>query len=345
MGILKISWDRLARLSGNPLLTFDWCYTCYSTIHSEDEPYVLVVSDGDEIVAIAPLVRIRYALRSRLEIVGTKALYEPSGLLASSSIALTYLLRTLLQLRLPLILLRLQDQDTIQDIIKNLNSRRSFIILRPAAPSVSLSLVCNWEDLEAQLSSTRKYDFKRKLRRAEKLGTVEFQEHVPCVNEMDAYFDIAMDVEHDSWKGRKGSSLRANQRLQCFFRAFLLLNCDARQVRFFFLKVGDCIAAMQITIEANESCWVLKQGFRQSQATISPGMLLSQMAIRSCLERGLSTYEFLGSEENWQNAWPIRHRRYLTIISIPYSISGAFEMIAAVASRIRNRLSSIGATI
>jgi CelD/BcsL family acetyltransferase involved in cellulose biosynthesis len=151
------------------------------------------------------------------------------------------------------------------------------------------------------------------------------------------YLDIAMDVEHESWKGPARSSLRANHRLQSFFRQFLLRSCEERKVRFYFLKIGENVAAMQIAIDTNGSCWVLKQGYRESLARFSPGILLSHMAIRSCLERGLSTYEFLGSEENWQSTWPIQRRQYQTILAIPYSIAGAIELIAAISSRVRRK--------
>ena len=334
---LKLAWDRLADQAGNPLLNFDWCYACYSTVHLKDTAFALIAYDHGEIVAVAPMVHVRYPGRSRLEIVGTMALFEPSGLLASSRDALAYLLNVLLDSRLPLCLLRIQEQDPVHDVVRRLGPRRFFAFSRPSAPSASLDLECTWDDLERQLSSNRRYDLKRKLRRAEAIGEVALQEHTPNADDMEAYFDIAMAVEHESWKGQAGSSLRANHKLQDFFRQFLLMSCEDRKVRFYFLKVGDTVAAMQISLETPGSCCVLKQGYRESYARISPGILLSHMVIRSCLERGLSTYEFLGSEEDWQSIWPIQHRQFVTILAIPYSIAGARELIAAISSRMRKK--------
>lgn len=333
--ILQDSWNRLAQLTQNPLVTFDWCYACYSTVHAKDDVLTVVVSDDQEIVAIAPMVCRRLAGRMRIEVVGTTALYEPAGLLASSKNAMLYLVNTLIAMRLPICLLRMQDQDPVHDVIRELGRSRSIAVWRPSASTATVDLDCTWDHLLQQLSTNRRYDLQRKLKRAEVLGPVALREHAPDESEVDHYFDIALDVEHDSWKGEAGSSLRANLRLQNFFRQFLQLSCKERKARFYFLEVGKTIAAMQITVETDNSCLVLKQGYRASQSRLSPGILLSHMAIKSCLERGLSSYEFLGAEEQWQSSWPIRRTHYRTIVVIPYSIAGVMESIAAISSRFR----------
>lgn len=43
-------------------------------------------------------------------------------------------------------------------------------------------------------------------------------------------------------------------------------------------------------------------------AKCSPGTQLAQDTIEYSVRQGLSRYEFLGSEEAWQHAWPVERR-------------------------------------
>jgi CelD/BcsL family acetyltransferase involved in cellulose biosynthesis len=338
---LRKAWDRLATRLRTPLLGFDWFHACATTIHADDPLRVIVVYDGEEVAAIAPLAVVSgRAGNSRLEVLGTSKLYEPSGLLYSSTESLAYLLHTALRSRLPLCLLRIPAPDQSRDIAERLSARQGLSIVRDSAPAAFLELGKSWEGLLASLSSNRRYDFKRKRKRAEALGPVTIEDIRPARDEFAQLFQRAVAIEHASWKGENGSSLQANAGLRRFFETYLSAACDRSECRFFFLNAGDECIAMQIVIEAHGACWVLKQGYRETHARLSPGVQLAHESLRCCIESELERFEFLGSEEDWQSSWPVERHAFSTLLVIPYSVDGARELCGAFVSAARRKSSS-----
>ncbi len=337
---LKEAWDRLAAQAHNPLLRFDWFWSCARTIHAEDALRIVVVYAGDEVAAVAPLVVPRARGNPRLEIIGTSRLYEPSGFLYASPEALAYLLKAILQLRLPLVLLRVPAADQARDIVDRLGPLQGLKIVRDSAPSAFLELGNSWEGLVAGLSSNRRYDFKRKRKRAEAVGAVGVEDIRPSAAEFAGCFERAVAIEHASWKGASGSSLRADAGLRQFFEDYLGAACERGECRFFFLNIGDESVAMQIVVEAEGACWVLKQGYRDDYARFSPGVQLVHESLRCCIESGVERFEFLGSEEGWQSSWPIERHTFSMVLVIPYSVAGTRELFGAVISAVRRRSSS-----
>ena len=337
---LKEGWDRLAAATHNPLLRFDWFWSCATTIHADDALRIVVVYDGEEVAAVAPLVISSAHARPRLEIIGTSRLYEPSGLLYASEAALAYLLRTTMRLRLPLLLLRVPWHDQTHQIVDRLSPLQGLKIVRETAAAAFLDLGSSWEELVAGLSSNRRYDFKRKRKRASADGAVSVDDVRPSGGEFAQYFAKAVAIEHASWKGGNGSSLQADPGLRRFFEHYLGAACERGECRFFFLNVGDESIAMQIAIETDGACWVLKQGYREDYARLSPGVQLAHESLRCCIDSGLQRFEFLGSEEGWQSSWPIERHAFGMVLVIPYSVAGMRELFGAVVSAVRGKLSS-----
>jgi CelD/BcsL family acetyltransferase involved in cellulose biosynthesis len=334
---LKRAWDNLAASTRNPLLAFDWFYSCATTIHADDALSVIVVYEDEDVRAIAPLVAVVHAGNRRLEILGTKNLYEPCGLLYSSTESLAYLMRVARSQGLPLCLLRIPTDRQSHDIASLWGPWQGLKIVRDSAPAAYLELGDSWEDLMASLSSNRRYDFKRKRKRAEEIGPVTVEDIRPGKADFPRYFAKAVAIEHASWKGENGSSLQANAGLRHFFEVYLQAACDRGECRFFFLRVGDEAVAMQIAIETYEACWVLKQGYMEDYARLSPGVQLAHYSLRCCIESGLQRFEFLGSEEGWQSSWPIERHALGMLLLIPYSVAGFRELYNAALSVMRRR--------
>ena len=60
--------------------------------------------------------------------------------------------------------------------------------------------------------------------------------------------------------------------------------------------------------------------------------------IRYSVQQGLTRYEFLGSEESWQEAWPIERYPYFTLLVYPYSLRGLLGLLGFSIRFARTRL-------
>jgi len=74
---IATQWNRLGQRSGNPVGLHSWAVAS-AAAHGATRPLsVVVVEEGSEIVALAPLAR-RGGARARLELLGLHQIYEPT---------------------------------------------------------------------------------------------------------------------------------------------------------------------------------------------------------------------------------------------------------------------------
>jgi len=335
---LARSWNSLAARFGTPLLGFDWFHTCATTIHANDELRVVVVSRNGIVVAIAPLFIQKERGFHRLEILGVSSLYEPAGLLYEDESALSNLLHVLIHLGLPISLERIPETDLLRSVAAKIGMKDGVSLVRRSAPSAFLEIDQDWDAFLARLSSSRRYDLKRKQRKASQKGEVVIEYTNPTEGEFDKLFDMALRIEDGSWKRSNGSSLLRKPHLLQFFERISRKACESGNLRIFFLTIDSIPAAMHLAILANSALWVLKLGYRSEFAQYSPGIALSHASISYSFDNELERYEFLGSEEPWQNSWPITRHSYCTILIFPRSRAGVFGLVSLLIERLAKML-------
>lgn len=321
---LRDDWNILAKLTGNLLLTFEWVDSCLQQLHSDATPNFLVVSsDQGETCAIAPLVLVRRDNSTWLDIPGFNDLHEPVGLLYRDKAALLALFDAISRQPYPVSINRLwlnSEQDlTISPPTANIHG---FWVSPGCRPSRYLKIQSSFDSFLSSLSSRRRYDYNRALRRAAKRGEVRHVMEQPDSHSLEPLFTLAMQIEDRSWKGREGSSLSKNKRLSRFFSTYLARPEVLPWVRVFFLYVGEKAVAMQICIEHEERLWLLKIGYDEDFQKCSPGLILMMEAVRYSFESGHTNIEFLGSSEPWLSLWSKQEREYLNLTHYPLTFSG-----------------------
>jgi CelD/BcsL family acetyltransferase involved in cellulose biosynthesis len=95
-----------------------------------------------------------------------------------------------------------------------------------------------------------------------------------------------------------------------------------------FLRIGDRIAAAQLAVESDERFWLLKIGYDEAFARYSPGNLLMRETVRYAANRGLLSYEFLGTPEQWTRMWTDRIRACVSIRAYPARPWGVAALVA-----------------
>src|SRR3989454_167719 len=112
-------------------------------------------------------------------------------------------------------------------------------------------------------------------------------------------------VEAAGWKGRTGSALLSDPHRRQFYEKYATIASEKGILRLSFIRIGGEVAATQIAVESGGRFWLLKVGYDERFARCSPGHLLMVETLRYAAERGLRTFEFLGSAEPWTQVWRI----------------------------------------
>ena len=337
-GYIREAWNKLAETRQLFLLTYDWFYCCAVAFHKADKIFVVCVFEDNNLIAVAPMYRsIKNDQKHLLQIIGSRRLYEPSGLLYKDTDALNTLLNACKATGYPLFLSRCYDAATLHASIQSdLKPGITFNI--PSIESQYINLTEDFSSFETGLSSRRRYDIRRALRRAQQMGECSFKIDRICPDDLATSLNQAFEVENASWKSDNRSSVALNSDLSEFFSClFETISADQKAV-VGFMHIDQRPVASVLAVVHENGMYILKIGYHRDYSKCSPGILLMHQMIDFAYSLRLSKFEFLGSRENWVNLWKPELRRYSSFLFYPLSYRGLKGFIIDISYRLRRKL-------
>ncbi|MGE0465640.1 MAG: GNAT family N-acetyltransferase [Steroidobacteraceae bacterium] len=331
------AWDALPQARANPLLGSRW-FAAAARLHPDDALYVVTIETGTRLVAVAPLTQSRRNLVNRLEFIGARTLNEPSGLLAESPSHLMQLCDELTGLRRPLLLQRIPVDSNVESRLRQCARGKGRLFIARSAPCHRVDITGNWADYLATRSSQVRSGMRRKRAILGKTGTVSVDTRRPQPGELPSVFDEALDIEADGWKGSGHSSMRSNDALRGFVVELARRFAETGELQISFLRAGQRAVAMCLLLEFDRRLWEIKIGYRDSARRASPGRLLLWETLRGAFEKGLRSYEFLGSGDSQQPDWATSSQELHTLVYYPYSFAGIVALVMDVMSHLLRRL-------
>ena len=89
-----------------------------------------------------------------------------------------------------------------------------------------------------------------------------------------------LHVEASGWKARRGTAIVANPRTDRLYRSFATRAAARGQLRLALPRDLGCVVG--------DTGFLLKTGFDESYARLSPGLMLRGEVLRTCVEEGLT---------------------------------------------------------
>lgn len=309
-------WDDLNRQQTIPLWNAAWSqaaanHLCGTRIK------LLHVRHGERLDGVLPLVKTRMSGLPCLQLPGAVWLYEPFTPAATAE-ALSELVTTLRHQPYPVLLHRIPTDHPIWQTSHSPT---------PIGPSSSawVNTAQPWEDYWQSVSSRRRSDVRRYARKTK--GEITLQYESPTENEAGDALARFATMEHQGWKGERGSSLEANPRMYAFFLNLAQTMAQTGELRVFTLCVDDTPIAMQWVLYRARRYWVLKIAYDEAWRSCAPGILLTLRIIEhACGESDVDAYEFLGADEPWIHPWASGERRYANALICPRSPWGLFAL-------------------
>lgn len=330
------AWDALPQARANPLLASRWVGAA-ARLHPDDALRVVTIETGSRLVAAAPLALSRRNLVNRLEFIGAGTLNEPAGLLAESASDLGQLCDALTGLRLPLLLQRIPVDSGVAPLLRQCARGRGWVLIARSAPCHRVDIAGSWADYLAARSSQVRSGMRRKRAMLEQSGAVTVDARRPQPAELPPVFDEALDVEADGWKGSGHSSMRSNDSLRGFVADLARRFAETGELRISFLRAGERAVAMCLLLECDRRLWEIKIGYRESASRASPGRLLLWETLRGAFEKGLRSYEFLGSGDRQQPDWATSSQALHTLVYYPYGLAGLMALAMDAMSHLLRR--------
>jgi CelD/BcsL family acetyltransferase involved in cellulose biosynthesis len=339
LSIYANEWNRLALAVPSPLLTYDWVLSAVEAFHSQDDLSICIFNKGPHIRAIVPLVSQKIGMRRYLRLIGVEQLGEPCGILHDKTIAFKEIIRTLESRRLPLYLERIPERQVKTACsLRPSISAKGIRFSKPTNATRYLPIKSDWISFWNSLPSKRRNDIRRARKKAEAHGRLESSINIPTEQSIGSDLAQAFEIEHSSWKGANGTSIKARRRLHYFFSTFARRAQAKGWLRIGFLWIGNQAVASIIGLEMGDTFWLLKVGYDHRWAKCSPGILLVTEAIQYAFENNIRVFEFLGSDEPWLRTW-VRNdcvRYYGLYAFYPFRMAGFISLAGDTIRRLKN---------
>jgi CelD/BcsL family acetyltransferase involved in cellulose biosynthesis len=367
---LRPHWNAVLKKTGRPslYLTFEWLSTWWKCFEDDRrELYVLVVTEGEEILGIAPFMKVRSTF------LGLR--FVKIEFISASDYAFSHLM-----IAGPLeFILTERKSEVVAAIVSHLVSRQeewAFLRLEPLAddsptlplmeaearsrnlrtrrvelsPSFEIRIDSDWESY----FSRRPAQFRRNLRRRERLlqrlGNVQFV-HCDSLAQTENGFDDVLDIERRSWKWTRGMSINCVG-YSNFFPVFADVMSQTGWLRLSFLRldgrnIAYCYAA---AYEGTEECF--KTAYDKSFGAFSPGNLLQWRRFEQDFRKGASGFNLMRGAPNYKKCWSTHERKLREIFVFNSSrrskviyfffftlhLYGKFRMIPDLSKRLARRL-------
>lgn len=199
-------------------------------------------------------------------------------------------------------------------------------IARPIARSPYVALDGGFEEFMAGRDRKFRKDIGRRWRRLEEEGGgATFEDGS---RNLDELMTEGLRLEASGWKIEQGTAIVSNPTTERFYRQIARWAADRGWLRLAFLRVGDRPAAFDLGIEAGGRFYVPKGGFDAEYRKLGPGQLLTYAAIRRAFERGLSSYELLGQQDEYKRPWTSTVRERVRFQAFPRRPAGAAAYVA-----------------
>lgn len=304
---LHQEWNPLLRDSASDtlFLTWEWQSTWWEHL-GEGELYLIAVRDGGHLSGIAPL----YLTTSddglkTLSVVGCRDVSDYLDLIAASGQeAKVYgaLLDWLESDEAPAWdladLCNMPSASPTHSLLAEMAADRGYQVhteVEDICPIIPLP--ATWDDHLSSLSKKQRHEIRRKLRRAEGSGQINWyivnEEH-DLAAEMEAFIELHQKSHVD-----KDEFMDAQ--MKGFFHAAAQVLHEAGWLQLAFMEVNGEKAATMLNFDYQDSILVYNSGYNPHKyARLSPGIVLLSYCIQWAIELGRSKFDFLRGDEEYK---------------------------------------------
>ena len=169
-----------------------------------------------------------------------------------------------------------------------------------------------WESYELRLTSKRRSNLRRLRRRLEDRGELSF-EVADGSDQLERLLHEGFDLESRGWKGQSSSAIASRPETRRFYEEVARWAAERGWLRLAFLRLDGRALGFDYCIEDGSAHYLLKTGYDPDYRNLAPGVVMRHQMLERAFASGLSSYEFLGSNDSWKLEWTerLRDRRQL----------------------------------
>ena len=343
---LRPQWDELLRASAadGPFLTWEWLHTWWKHLHGAAALKAVVVRDGTDLIAIAPLMITAGAVPgfSRLEFLGTghagSDYLDLIVRIGRETEALRAIARFLTTQKMTLRLDHLPEVSLGAQLADQLASEGWVASVEPGGVCPVIPLAGHtWDSYLATLGSAHRANVRRRLRALDQQFQVRFEQVTSESQRRDAL--EALGAFHERrFRTDGGSTAFLTPALRAFQDDATRRALDRGWLRMYVLWLNDAPAAVMYGFFYNRQFSFYQHGFDDLYGRYSVGLVLMALTIRAAIDEGAEAFDLLWGTEPYKWLWAKETRTLGQIHLFPPHVSGRIHRLAVEARRQLGRL-------
>jgi CelD/BcsL family acetyltransferase involved in cellulose biosynthesis len=162
--------------------------------------------------------------------------------------------------------------------------------------SLELDLPPTWEEYLGMLSRKQRHEVRRKLRRMQEAGEVNYRTIEDTRDVPDA-LDIFLELFR---KGRTEKVFYMNAVRESFFKSLAKAMAQAKLLRLGILELEALPIAVVMCFDYNNRVYLYNSGYDPQFGSLSVGVISKIFSIKESIERGRGTFDFLKGAEDYK---------------------------------------------
>ena len=315
---IRDEWQQLfAVAEASPFLSWEWMSTWFDTFGANKLPCLLKAYRGETLIGILPMYREKRRLLgisfNRLSMMGNKTggadyldlIARPEDRSGAMTAIFEYLCADN-----KIDVVCLENLAEVSESVRLLRKPETRSGHRFDRVSESVAAVCPQIDLsagwESVLSHSKRRDnFKRRLKKIEKLPGFEFRS-VTSPEQTGGAFERFLDLHQKRWENDGGSELTGHPRLAAFQRDVVTKLAAKGLIRFDELWLGGECRGSVYGLDNGRAFYYYNSGYDLDFSNLSVGLVLLGLSIQSAVRRGNVLYDFLRGDETYKSEWANR---------------------------------------
>jgi len=318
---LKDQWNDLLQKSLHPLvfLTHQWIDTWWKAFGTGKSLFILLVHDGNELTAIAPLMihegddillgKPRIAIKARkIEFIANVHSNRADIILGNKpSESIEEIIKFLSGdcsnywdiISLEYLLLNSASTMFLKDTLKKKNIPYKQY---PLMSSPYLPINCTWNEYEQNLSKRYKNGIVRKIKKLSKKGNVilkKYQDTSDVGHILDQLFTIASK----SWKEKENTALSSTEQTRAFYTDLAYTAAKEGWLELYILYLDAVPLVFDFSLKFENRLLSLKTEYDENYSEYSVGHALKWKQLEGIFDSGFAEYDLLGPSMPWKKIY------------------------------------------
>lgn len=274
-----------------------WLKTWHETFAPDEKASVLVASQGDTVIGIAPLIIDGCAatLMGSPDVCDYVDFIAAPGKEADFGAALAAYLPSqgVTSLHTGVIRPDARVVPVLTQLGKTLpvhaECERDEVTLEKDLPPT-------WDEYLQSLDSKQRHEVRRKLRRLEEAGSITYR-FVTAPADIPAFMETFLKLFSESREDKATFLTPAREQ---FFRALPAAMAEAGLFRGGVMELDGAVVAALLAFDYNGTVYLYNSGYDINRSNLSVGVLSKALFIKDSIERGKKRFDFLKGAERYK---------------------------------------------